>query len=497
MSYETDTGGDIGLSEFKQMNKKLENNGDVPGFAGFAVKVFPMLSTGGFHAVYYRVLEAFAMGIIKRLIVTVPPQHGKSLGSSILLPAYLLGLDPSMTVAIGSYSASLANRFNKRVQRIIDSPQYAAMFPDTCIKRSGNRSDYVRTADRVEVIEHGGELLSVGREGGLTGNRVDCIILDDLYKDAMEANSPVIRENCWEWYTSVVKTRLHNLSRELIVFTRWHEEDLIGMLAARERVVELCNWAQLGKCGDDDWMLLNFEAVKASPPTELDPRCEGDSLWEERHSKRLLEERRKLDPFRFECMYQGHPSASEGLLYGNRFRTYDRLPEPVVRYANYTDTADTGADYLCSVCYAIDRGGKIYVTDVVYSQDEMGVTEGLVAAMIGEWAGCDVLVESNNGGRGFARALARLCPHHSVNWFYQSANKEARILSNSATVLGNLAMPKDWIRRWPDFARHLTTYRRVFRSNRWHDAADVLTGIVEREFTSALSKKIHALSFTK
>ena len=75
-----------------------------------------------------------------------------------------------------------------------------------------------------------------GRPGRfLTGNRVDVFILDDLYKDAMEANSPLIRENCWEWYTSVVRTRMHNASRELIVFTRWHEEDLIGRWSPKRR----------------------------------------------------------------------------------------------------------------------------------------------------------------------------------------------------------------------------------------------------------------------
>lgn len=490
---------DIAASEAKGigMEKENTNEKEEPSFGDFAERVFPSLYMGSFHTAYYRVLGAFAAGRIRRLIVTVPPQHGKSLGASVLLPAYLLGLDPDMTIAIASYNASLANRFNKKVQRIMDSPAYCAIFPETAIKRSGARSDYVRTADRVEVIGHAGELLSVGREGALTGNRVDCFILDDLYKDAMEANSPVIRENCWDWYTSVARTRMHNSSRELVVFTRWHEEDLIGSLMAKEKVVQLHSWSQLDGAANDSWLLLNFEAVKSSPPTEIDPRGEGEALWEERHSSRLLQQRKELDPFRFECMYQGHPSAAEGLLYGNNLRTYGELPADIVRRANYTDTADTGDDYLCSVCYAVDSERHIYVTDVVYSRDAMEVTEELVGAMIAACPGCEALVESNNGGRGFARAVSRLCPNHAVNWFYQGANKEARILSNSSAVIRNVMMPQDWMQRWPDFAHHLVTYRRTFRSNRWHDAPDVLTGIVERELTASLSKKIRALSFSK
>lgn len=465
-------------------------------FDRFARQMFPFLTVGRFHAAYYRVLEAFARGKIRRLIVTIPPQHGKSLGATTLLPAYMLGLDPELKIAIASYSASLANRFNRRVQRLIDSQAYAALFPETTVKRAGARSEYVRTADCAEIVGHQGEVMSVGREGSLTGNRVDVLILDDLYKDATEANSPIVRENCWEWYTSVARTRLHNASRELIVFTRWHEEDLIGLLKQKEQVVPLERWAQLEETERDRWLHLNFEALRTAPPTEIDGRAIGEPLWGERHDVGLLRQRMQLDPLRFECMYQGRPSAAQGLLYG-RFAEYGALPDGIVRYANYTDTADTGDDYLCSVCYAVDRAGRIYVTDVVYSREPMEVTEQLVAAMIAAQPACDVLMESNNGGRGFARAVGRLCPHHRIAWFCQHENKEARILSNASAVWRNVVMPVDWTIRWPDFAHHLMTYRRLFRANRWHDAPDVLTGIVERELAGVLSRKIRALGFAR
>ena len=465
-------------------------------FDRFARQMFPFLTVGRFHAAYYRVLEAFARGKIRRLIVTIPPQHGKSLGATTLLPAYMLGLDPELKIAIASYSASLANRFNRRVQRLIDSQAYAALFPETTVKRAGARSEYVRTADCAEIVGHQGEVMSVGREGSLTGNRVDVLILDDLYKDAMEANSPVVRENCWEWYTSVARTRLHNASRELIVFTRWHKEDLIGLLKQKEQVVPLERWAQLEETERDRWLHLNFEALRTAPPTEIDGRAIGEPLWGERHDVGLLRQRMQLDPLRFECMYQGRPSAAQGLLYG-RFAEYGALPDGIVRYANYTDTADTGDDYLCSVCYAVDRAGRIYVTDVVYLREPMEVTEQLVAAMIAAQPACDVLMESNNGGRGFARAVGRLCPHHRIAWFCQHENKEARILSNASAVWHNVVMPVDWTIRWPDFAHHLMTYRRLFRANRWHDAPDMLPGIVERELAGVLSRKIRALGFAR
>lgn len=479
---------------------ETENN-ITPSFDEFSSAMVPGLSLGEFHAAYYRVLEAFAAGRIRRLIVTVPPQHGKSLGSSVLLPAYMLGLDPALKIAIASYSASLANKFNKRVQRMIDSAGYGKLFPETTIKGaalkgSGKAGDHVRSADLVEIVGTGGELMSVGREGSLTGNRVDIFIIDDLYKDAMEANSPVIRENCWDWYTSVVRTRQHNDSSELIVFTRWHEEDLIGSIMSKEGVTELKRWEQIEEGGGNKWLLLNFEALKDSPPSEIDPRAEGEALWPQRHSAELLTEKRGLDPHRFEAMYQGRPSSADSLLYGDGFRTYASLSGDIVRRANYTDTADTGDDYLCSVCYAVDAQGMIYITDVVYSRERMEVTEKMVCSMLGSRPDCEVLVESNNGGRGFARSLSRMMPGVPVKWFHQSDNKEARIVSNSSAVLHNISMPEEWRRRWPEFAAHLSSYRRKFRANRWHDAPDVLTGIIERELTSKLSKKIKALAFS-
>jgi hypothetical protein len=308
--------------------------------------MFPFLWATPYHRSYYALLEAFAAGKIRRLMITIPPQHGKSLGSSVALPAYLMGLNPNLHIAIASYSASLAQKFNKRIQRLIDTPAYADIFPDTTIKPAGRTGTYQRTSELTEIVGHTGDIVAVGREGSLTGNPVDVFIIDDLYKDAMEANSLTIRENCWEWYTSVVRTREHNLSQELIVFTRWHKEDLVGRIMQKERVVELTSFDQLDTIGPNDWLLLNLEALKTTPPTDFDPRDVGEALWPERHSAELLMEKRRLDALQFEAMYQGRPSDAAGLLYGDGWSTYDSLPADYIRKANYTDTADTGDDYL-------------------------------------------------------------------------------------------------------------------------------------------------------
>lgn len=489
--------------ESNQLSDKLPTNSDTlsttneciecerSNFIDFANIISPSIEMTPFHQVYYSILERFARGEIKKLIVTIPPQHGKSHGATTLLPAYILGLNPDSRLAIASYSASLATKFNRRIQRIIESKEYADIFPDTKIKTGTKPTNYIRTSDEFDILYREGSLISVGREGSLTGNRVDCFILDDLYKNATEANSPLVRENCVEWYNSVVKTRMHNTSQEMMVFTRWHEEDLIGVLTRREPVETFTSFSQIENLKPSTWLYLNFEAIKSTLPSIIDPRNIGEALWPERQNIDILLEKRALDPLRFECMYQGNPTTKEGLLYGDNFKEYERLPDVILKRSNYTDTADMGDDYLCSVCYVVGNDALIYITDIVYSREPMEVTEPLVAQMLRDQQISLSAIESNNGGRGFARSVQRLAPEVKVEWFHQSANKQARILSNSATVVHRLRFPPNWQHRWSDLAAHLTTYRRSYRSNRWHDAADVLTGIVEREQRHTGNTKRH------
>jgi predicted phage terminase large subunit-like protein len=435
-----------------------------------------------FHMKYYRVLHRFATGEIRKLIITVPPQHGKSEGSTRLLPAFIFGLNPDCKMAIASYSDTFAKRFNRDIQRIIDNPTYRKLFPDTRLNEKNIvtiATAPLRNSSDFEIVNRLGSLKAVGRGGSLTGNPVDIMILDDLYSNAMEGNSPTVREAVWEWYTSVVKTRLHNSSQELIVFTRWNEDDLIGRIEQKERVIELNSFDQIDPAYDG-WYKLNFEAIKESEPTELDQREIGAPLWPDRHSLKLLGEKRALDRHQFDCMYQGHPASKEGALYGDDFQTYTTLPE-TIKKANYTDTADVGADKLCSICYEVSTDGLVYITDVLYTSEPMEITEPATAQMLLRNGTKEAYIESNNGGRGFARTVQVLAPPVAVEWFHQRGGKESRILTNAATVLQMVRMPVDWKLRWPQFAGDLITYKRMFQANPHDDAADTVTGIVERE----------------
>lgn len=457
----------------ERQKRRAQNN-----LLEFTKYTFPKFDSRQFHDTYYSILQLFAEGKIKKLMVSVPPQHGKSEGSTRRLPAFLLGHDPDKKIAVASYNQPFARKFNRAIQRIIDTPEYRAIFPGTAInsKNAVTVNSYLRNADEFEVVGHSGGLKAVGRGGALTGEAVDIMLIDDLYKDYLEGNSPVIQENAWDWYTSVADSRLHNDSQQLIVFTRWSEFDLIGKIEEKEIVIELN--CLLNEYDPDAWYKINFEAIKESPATELDPREMGEPLWKERHSLKKLNKSRKLDPEHFNCLYQGDPRPKEGLLYEG-FKTYTELPTHQGIY-NYTDTADTGTDKLCSVNYAKTAIGQAYVTDVLYTAEPMEITEPKTANMLDGGSVSVAIVESNNGGRGFARAVYRLIKGKTViKWFHQSKNKESRIFTASAGVQRDILFPEGWQYRWPEFYKDLTRYKKMFKANKNDDAPDTVTGIYE------------------
>jgi len=248
-------------------------------------------------------------------------------------------------------------------------------------------------------------------------------------------------------------------------------------------VVTINSFADIDQITDwnDTWLKINFEAIKETEPTEIDPRDIGEPLFPERHSLQRLKSKQNNDPIVFGCMFQGDPQPKEGLLYG-QFHTYTEPAQPKKK-GNYTDTADEGDDFLCSICYDVGIDGLIYITDVLHTQDAMEKTEILVPMMLTRTNTRDAIVESNNGGRGFARVVKEKASNTTVTWFHQGQNKEARILTNASQVVEKIRMPIDWKNRWPIFAQQLTNYKRIFRANKYDDAADCITGIIEQEFS--------------
>ena len=433
-----------------------------------------------FHLAYYKVLTRFAMGEIKKLMITMPPQHGKSEGATRRLPAFVLGQDPDKRIAIVSYNAIKARKFNRELQRIMDDDRYYELFPQTLLagqasyQEQGRRSrNYARNSDECEIVGCQGSFKTIGVGGSLTGEPVDMLIMDDLYKDASSAWSPVIRQNVADWYDTVASTRLHNDSQQLLVFTRWHMEDLAGRLLEQEGVYDPIENPQ-------GWLLVSFPAIQNRPPSEQDPRAEGEPLWPERHSLEKLLEIKGRSPTVFESLYQQNPQPSQGLMY-EEFTCYTDLPSRSYSVA-YIDAADSGADYLCALFYKEAEDGN-YITDVLYTKDPMEVTETTLTYMLQQHQVERCHIESNNGGNLFVSNLQQRSWDTGnrltrFNPFHQNQNKTARIFAASASVQKLIKMPLDWKKRFPKFARDLTGYLRV-GTNAHDDAPDALTGSIE------------------
>ena len=446
----------------------------------FTRHTLPSFVPAPFHLAYYEVLTRFAMGEIKKLMITMPPQHGKSEGATRRLPAFVLGQDPDKRIAIVSYNAIKARKFNRELQRIMDDDRYYELFPQTLLagqasyQEQGRRSrNYARNSDECEIVGYQGSFKTIGVGGSLTGEPVDMLIMDDLYKDASSAWSPVIRQNVADWYNTVASTRLHNDSQQLLVFTRWHMEDLAGRLLEQEGVYDPIENPQ-------GWLLVSFPAIQNRPPSEQDPRAEGEPLWPERHSLEKLLEIKGRSPTVFESLYQQNPQPSQGLMY-EEFNCYTDLPSRSYSVA-YIDAADSGADYLCALFYKEAEDGN-YITDVLYTKDPMEVTETTLTYMLQQHQVERCHIESNNGGNLFVSNLQQRSWDTGnrltrFNPFHQNQNKTARIFAASASVQKLIKMPLDWKKRFPKFARDLTGYLRV-GTNAHDDAPDALTGSIE------------------
>ena len=446
----------------------------------FTRHTLPSFAPAPFHLAYYEVLTRFAMGEIKKLMITMPPQHGKSEGATRRLPAFVLGQDPDKRIAIVSYNAIKARKFNRELQRIMDDDRYYELFPQTLLagqasyQEQGRRSrNYARNSDECEIVGYQGSFKTIGVGGSLTGEPVDMLIMDDLYKDASSAWSPVIRQNVADWYDTVASTRLHNDSQQLLVFTRWHMEDLAGRLLEQEGIYDPIENPQ-------GWLLVSFPAIQNRPPSEQDPRAEGEPLWPERHSLEKLLEIKGRSPTVFESLYQQNPQPSQGLMY-EEFSCYTDLPSRSYSVA-YIDAADSGADYLCALFYKEAEDGN-YITDVLYTKDPMEVTETTLTYMLQQHQVERCHIESNNGGNLFVSNLQQRSWDTGnrltrFNPFHQNQNKTARIFAASASVQKLIKMPLDWKKRFPKFARDLTGYLRV-GTNAHDDAPDALTGSIE------------------
>ena len=407
-------------------------------------------------------LQAFYEGDKKIMVINMPPRHGKSRTAGLFVQ-WLLGKSIKNKIMTGSYNETLSGTFAKSVRdAIAEQPTegiivYNDIFPNTRIK-------YGEAAASKWALEGSGvaNYLATSPSGTATGFGCNFMIIDDLIKNAAEAYNETVLNKHIEWLNNTMLTRTENGFKLLIIMTRWANNDLAGYI--------LNNF--------DNVEHINFKAVQE----------DKSMLCEDVLSKEDFELKTKhMNKDMIAANYQREPIDIKGRLYSN-IRTDTSIPNDesgkrlFQYYLNYTVTADTGADYLCSICYGV-YNDEAYILDVIYSKDSMEITEPLVANMLTKHNIGIATIESNNGGRGFARNVETLIRqggnrHTVIKTFHQTQNKVSRILSNSTGVMNNIYFPINWQDKWPDFATAILSYQREGK-NAHDDAPDALTGCYE------------------
>lgn len=397
------------------------------------------------------------------LIINIGPRHGKSRTAGMFVQ-WLLGNDNSKKIMTGSYNDTLSTVFSKSVRNAIQEEKaddsitvFSDIFPDTKIKHGDG-------AMNLWSLEKGyNNYLATSPGGTATGFGADVIIIDDLIKSALEANNANILEGHWEWFTNTMLSRLEEGGKLIIIMTRWHSEDLAGKA--------------LIKLPESGYSVKHISMRTYDEETDT-MLCE-DVLSKESYFRKV----KAMGADIASANYQQEPIDIKGRLY-SEFKTY--VDRPIFkRISAYTDTADTGKDYLASYIYGETMDKEAYILDILFTKEPMEVTEPLLARKLAENEVNLCWIESNNGGRGFARNVERLMRetygtnHTTVKWFHQSKNKQARILTNATWLMEHVYFPEGWRNRWPELYKSLMTYQREGR-NAHDDAQDALTGIAEK-----------------
>lgn len=405
----------------------------------------------------------------KVMVVNEPPRHGKSRTAGLLVE-WVLGNDKSQKIMTGSYNETLSTMFSKNVRNSIMEekadefkPVFSDVFPGVTIKRGD-------AAMNLWSLEGGyNNYLATSPTGTATGFGCSLMIIDDLIKNAEEANNEAVKEKHWEWFTNTMLSRLEEGGKIIIIMTRWSSDDLAGRALEhyKEQGVKLRHVSMKALINEKKKEMLCSEVLSYESYIEK-IKAMGEDIAS--------------------ANYQQIPIDLKGKLYSS-LKTYEKLPVDskgnllFTGIYSYCDSADEGNDFLCNIIFG-EYLKEAYVLDIIYTKEPMELTEPAVAKALLNFKANRARVESNNGGRSFARNIKRILEQElksnftNISWFHQSKNKVARIVSNATWIMQHVYYPVNWRDRWPEYYKAMTTYQREGK-NTHDDAPDATTGVAE------------------
>lgn len=416
------------------------------------------------------------------LIITMPPRHGKTRTVNNAVD-WLLGKNPKYKIMEGSYNTSLSRRSSKIVRdKILELPDknrivFSQVFPDVTIKEGSGSIDNWGVTGNLED-----NYLATAPNAGSTGIGCDFLILDDTIKNKYEAyNKEILRKIFEDWFQDTLYSRLEGKRKIIIVMTRWATKDIAGQLI------------QMFKEQGRKYRIISKKAYNPETGKMLNEAILNKEQYD------LLIQTIGEDIVR--ANYDQEPIDLKGKLY-THFLTYNpadiRTSENLngtIRFKDIrarADTADQGEDYLSMVIYGVSYDNKAYILDIYYTQEPMEITEKEAAKRLLKYNPYVFRAESNNGGRGWSRAVEK--EYKAMGGtktifkpYTQTLNKEARILSNATSVQNTIYFPMDWNVRYKEAYNSINEYQRQGK-NEHDDFEDNITSVAE-ELDSGLGIK--------
>jgi len=302
----------------------------------FARYTNPTYETARHHRLIADKLEALERGDIDRLMIFMPPRHGKSELASVRFPAWYLGRNPTHQIITASYAHKLAAKFGRQVRNIIATREYQQVFPGIGLSGDSQAKDLFNT-------NHGGAYLATGVDGSVTGSGGHIVSIDDPVKGRQEADSETVQETAWDWYRGDLYTRLMPGAKIVLTQTRWNDADLAGRILESEGNVE----------DGGQWHVLELPAINA----------QGEALWPEWYDVESLNRiKAAVGPREFSALYQQQPQPDTGTFFHRDWmQHWDQRPPALNIYgtSDYAVTED-GGDYTVFNIWGIDTKGDLY-----------------------------------------------------------------------------------------------------------------------------------------